>query len=444
MGHLGHLKQEYRDLIARLDQGQAGMPQPSDPEAWAGWKEILEIMYEPEEAAIAAKMPGRPARLEKVAAQVGMDAELLHEKLQPMCDKGLVMDLVHPTTGVTRYMLSPPVIGFFEFSMMRVSDGIPKKRMAEALHAYTHGDRAFADEVFSKETSIGRTVVREDQIEEEARPDVLDWERATAIVNGAKKHAVSICYCRHKAEHLGEQCKAPQDVCLSMDAGADFVIRREFGREISKDEALQVLARAKKAGLVQIADNVRNRPTYICNCCGCCCGQLQSINQFDLDGVNPSGFLPESDADRCVGCALCSRVCPVTALSMVADRVDAKQRNNLRPELNADRCIGCGVCAAACRKEAMWMVRGGEQRHVPLNSIERAVRQSLERGRLAHLVADLGGSKGHRFLNQLIQAMMSLPLAGRLAAMEQVQSRFVRYALKNVRDPTGGGERPAA
>ncbi len=83
------------------------------------------------------------------------------------------------------------------------------------------------------------------------------------------------------------------------------------------------------------------------------------------------------------------------------------------------------------------MVRGGDRRHIPVNSVERAVRMSLERGRLAHLVADQGAGKGHRFLNQVIQAMMSLPAVGRLAATEQMQSRFVRYALKNVRDPTG-------
>jgi Pyruvate/2-oxoacid:ferredoxin oxidoreductase delta subunit len=401
-------------------------------------------MYEPEEAALAAKMPGRPARLETVAKRVGLEPDELQRRLEPMCDKGLVMDLVHPVTGVTRYMLAPPVIGFFEFSMMRVSDGIPKQRMAKALHAYTHGDRAFADEVFSKETTIGRTMVREDQIAEDARPDVLDWERATAIVKGARSHAVSYCYCRHKAEHLDERCDAPIDVCLSLDAGADYIIQRSFGRAISGDEAMDVLHTAKKAGLVQIADNVLNRPTYICNCCGCCCGQLQSINQYDLNGVNPSGFQPESDADKCIGCALCSRMCPVTAISMVADRVGAKRRNALHPQLDADRCIGCGVCAAACRKEAMWMVRGGDRRHIPLNSVERAVRMSLERGRLAHLVADQGASRGHQFLNQVIQAMMSLPAAGRLAASQQVKSRFVRYALKNVRDPTGGDNRPAA
>ena len=438
MGHLGHLKQEYRDLVGRLEQGQAGMPEPEDPEAWKGWKEILEIMYEPEEAAIAARMPSRPSRLPVVAERLGMDEAELKARLEPMCDKGLVMDLVHPATGTVRYMLAPPVIGFFEFSLMRLSDGIPKKRMAEALHAYTMGDRAFADEVFGTDTVVGRAMVREDHIAADSLPDVLDWERATAVVEQARSHAVSYCYCRHKAEHLGERCDAPKEVCLSLNAGADFIIRRKFGRAISRDEAVAVLHKARKAGLVQIADNVQNKPTYICNCCGCCCGQLQAINDFGLHAVNPSGFLPDSDNETCVGCALCSRVCPVTALSMVADRVSAKRRNQLSPKVDAERCIGCGVCAESCRKGAMWMVKNGQRRHVPLNSVEKAVRVAVERGRLADLIADQGASHGHKFLNQVITALVKLPVASKVLASKQAQSRFVDYALATVKDPTGG------
>ncbi|MBC8327185.1 MAG: hypothetical protein H8E31_00385, partial [Planctomycetes bacterium] len=41
MGHLGHLKEEYQDLVQRLDAGQVGLPEPSDPVAWQGWKELL-------------------------------------------------------------------------------------------------------------------------------------------------------------------------------------------------------------------------------------------------------------------------------------------------------------------------------------------------------------------------------------------------------------------
>ena len=63
MGHLGHLKQEYADLVQRLDAGPLGYPKPESEHATVGWREILEILYTPEEAALAAKMPLKPAGL---------------------------------------------------------------------------------------------------------------------------------------------------------------------------------------------------------------------------------------------------------------------------------------------------------------------------------------------------------------------------------------------
>jgi hypothetical protein len=41
-------------------------------------------------------------------------------------------------------------------------------------------------------------------------------------------------------------------------------------------------------------------------------------------------------------------------------------------------------------------------------------------------------------LGAALKALLSLPLAQRVAASEQVKSRFVRAALGHVKDPTGG------
>lgn len=437
MGHLGHLKAEYGDLVTRLDSGPVAYPYPDDPEARRGWQEILEILYTPEEATLASRMPIRPASLGAISSRVGIPAENLKPKLDAMADKGLVMDLIHPKTGKTRYLLSPPVVGFFEFSLMRAKDMIPKKRMADALQAYCHGDPVFAQEVFGGETVIGRALVHENALSADVLPDVLDWERATAVIENARSLAVALCYCRHKAEHIGKACDAPMDNCLSVDGGADFVIRREFGREIQRNEAMEILHASRETGLVQIADNVQNRPTYICNCCGCCCGQLAAINEWDLRAVNPSGFVAAVDTENCKGCSKCARACPVTAINMAPKRVEAKKKNTLEPRIAEERCIGCGVCVQACgKKAAMGMVRREQPTHVPQNAIERLIRMSLERGRLAHLLFDQSEGRGSAFFNQVVQAICSLPPVDRLLATEQVRSRFVQFALSQIKDPT--------
>ena len=122
MGPLGHLKTEYQPLLHRLDAGLVGMPEPADEAARHGWQRILEILFTPEEAALAARLPVRPAKLKTVAERVGMAPDALRPLLEPLCDKGLVMDLMNPRTGEVRYLLAPPVIGFFEFSFMRAHE----------------------------------------------------------------------------------------------------------------------------------------------------------------------------------------------------------------------------------------------------------------------------------------------------------------------------------
>jgi Pyruvate/2-oxoacid:ferredoxin oxidoreductase delta subunit len=429
MGHLHSLPPEYRALAGRLDAAPMALPQPRDPRAWDGWREILEILYTPEEAALAARLPLKPAPLDQLAASLGIPAAELAPRLEAMCDKGIVMDLRNAQTGRVKYVLAPPLGGFFEFSMMRAHDAIPKQRMAEALAAYCDGDAAFAREVFDRDTVIGRTVVHETALADET-PDVLAWERATAVLEDARAIAVSTCYCRHAASHLGEACDAPVQTCFTLNGGADFVVRRSFGRAADKVEALELLHRAREAGLVQIADNVQQRPAFLCNCCGCCCHQLKAINRFGLDdAVNRSGFVPCCDETACKGCGRCARACPITAIRMEPRPTARSRRNRLVPAIADDRCLGCGVCADTCRNHALVMRRGGERPAVPANSMERVVRMSLERGLLSQLVFDEGGSRGARFLGRVVDAIAALPPVQQALATEQLRSRFVRFAV---------------
>jgi Pyruvate/2-oxoacid:ferredoxin oxidoreductase delta subunit len=429
MGHLRRIKDEYRQLVDRLGRGPVALPEPEDPRAWEGWREILEILYTPEEAALASRLPLRPTPLDRLSVKLGVSEAELGQRLDAMCDKGVVLDLVHPATGKKSYLLSPPVIGFFEYSLMRAKDSIPKKRMAEALHAYTRGDPTFAREVFGHDTVVGRALVHETALADDPLPDVLDWERATEVVGGARRWAVSLCFCRHQAEHLGEACGNEVESCLSLNAGAEFVARRGFGRAIGREEALDIMRRSREHGLVQIADNVMDRPTYVCNCCGCCCEQLRGISDYGLAAVNPSGFEPRHDAATCAGCSRCARACPVGAIAMVPGRVPGQPKSSLRPKVDRDACIGCGVCADACHKRALRMWRSAEPPRVPASSVERVVRQALERNRLADLLFDQGSGLGARFLRHAVDAIVRLPPAEALLASEQVRSRFVKAAL---------------
>ncbi len=429
MGHAAHLSHEHRLLSTRLQRGPAAMPEPADAAARAAWRDILEILFTPEEAELASRMPVVPTPLSALVARTGLNEAELTARLDAMAEKGVVMDMPGREDREPHYLLAPPVVGFFEFSMMRAKDSIPKQRMAEALHAYTIGDDTFAREMFRTSTVVGRAAVHETVISDTDLPEVLDWEKASSIVGDSKRLAVSLCYCRHKAQHLGHACDNPADICLTLEGGADYVVRHDFGRAVDRVEGLELVARARELGLVHIVDNVRDRPTYLCSCCGCCCGQLSAIRRFDLPAVVPSGFEASSVSDTCTGCGRCAKACPIGAIALRPLFHDGAPRSALVSHVDHERCIGCGLCAGACRKGAMRMVRRAEPRHVPANAVERVVRTCLEKGRLADLLVDEGAGRGAAFLAQVLRVLSSLPVADRVLASEQVGSRFVRYAL---------------
>ena len=449
----------HQDLAKRLQRGPVSMVEPRDPAAKRAWREILETLFSADEAALAARLPVVPTTLADLARRTGMREGDLRARLEAMAGKGLVLDLHDARTGATTYMLAPPVVGFFELSMMRLSDGLPKERLARAYEAYMTDDRTFDEEVASVPTLISRTLVQETALYDDLASEVLDWDRATAYVEQADALAVTNCFCRHVATHLGTACDYPLETCLSLGTAARYLVRHGHAREIGREEGRDLLEAAREHGLVHIGDNVQQQLNYICSCCSCCCVELRSA-QKGVPVMQPSGFQPALDGDRCTGCGSCVRVCPVQAVALVAhgaprsdgawtaaSRSDGQRTaagsggDGAPPPLvgrvDLERCIGCGVCVGACSPGAVTMVRRPQAPHVPLNAVEYLTRRMLERGQLADLLVDGAAGRGPAFANAVLGAILSLPPAQKLLASEQVQSRFVAFALARYRPPAG-------
>ena len=85
--------------------------------------------------------------------------------------------------------------------------------------------------------------------------------------------AATRCY------HAGHPCEigAPLDVCLTFgNVARSLAEHGGYARLIDKAEAMDALQRSYDHNLVQIGENVRENPAFICNCCGCCCEALQA------------------------------------------------------------------------------------------------------------------------------------------------------------------------
>jgi len=416
------------------------MVEPQDPAAKRAWREILETLFSPDDAALAARLPVVPTTIADLARRTGMGDGDLRARLEVMAGKGLVLDLHDARTGATTYMLAPPVVGFFELSMMRTNDGLPREQLARAYEAYMAGDSAFDEEVSCVPTVVSRTLVQETALYNDLASEVIDWERATSYVEKADSLAVTHCFCRHVATHLGTACDYPLETCMSLGVAARYLIRHGYARQIGREEGRELLEAAREHGLVHIADNVQQELSYICSCCACCCVELRSA-QNGMPVMQPSAFEPTVDGHRCTACGKCVQSCPVQAISLVprgARQRDADQATTpLISDVDLGRCLGCGVCVGACPQGSLTMARRPQAPHVPLNAVEYLTRRMLERGRLADLLVDGAAGRGPAFANAVLGAVLSLPPAQKLLAREQVRSRFVAFALARYQPPAG-------
>jgi Pyruvate/2-oxoacid:ferredoxin oxidoreductase delta subunit len=413
MGHLRNGQGVYGRLQKRLDRFPIGAP-PAP-----ALHEILRRLYSEEEAEIACRMPIRFTDIRGIARRTGRSPEELRPVLDRMAEKGLVMDFEH--RGKVEYILSPTLLGFFEFAFMRVRDDIPQKELARYMMQYVHDEPELVRSIFAGKVMPGRTLVHEDTVDPQDLPCVLDHDRASYLIGKAKMCAVSLCFCRHAAKHEGRSCDRPMDVCTTFNAAADFLVRRKLARKIDREEAKDLFARSREAGLVHIVDNVKKRPAYVCHCCGCCCGMLSAINRFRLfDAVVTSPFLAAVDPGTCNGCGLCAKKCPIHAIEVRGEKHEAKA------DVRRDICLGCGVCRPACAQGAVRMEPRKERILVPENAWQRTVIMAIEQGKFQNLLFDDFERLDHAVLRAITRIVTALPSVKKALLSRQVQSRFLR------------------
>jgi len=425
----------YGDLQRRLDRQPTGAPDTP------ALRRILRLLFTPEEAELAAHLPSLVA-VDRLAARLERDPDELDAMLTDMARRGLVLDLEH--RGQRWVSLAPVVIGFFEFTFMRVREDAPIEELARLFDEYLFDDEEhrFARSVFEGSVQVGRAMVREEALPARPPTEVLAWERATAVVSQASTVAVSNCPCRTHAGLLGRACDAPVRTCLSFDGAAEALIRADLADPITNAEGLEILAEAKAAGLAQTGDNVQEHLTYLCNCCGCCCGMMQAIRRAGLhDAIVPSNWVASIDADRCRGCRDgCVTACPAEAI----ERCDShgQGRRAYWAVLDPDRCLGCGVCVDRCRFDALELVPREQRSYTPRTTLDRMIAMALERGKLGDLLLDTLDGAGPVAVARLLQHLESSSLGAALRAVEPLRSVFLRGLLAAVHRSSAAAAAP--
>ena len=320
--------------------------------------------------------------------------------------------------------MPPPMAGFIEFALMRTRGDIDQKYLGELYYQYMNVEEDFVKDLFfATETRLGRVYVQEPVLTNDKTNHILDYERASHIIEEAEYIGLGLCYCRHKMYHAGHPCEidAPWDVCLTFgNVARSLAENGGYARLIDKAEAMDALERSYESNLVQIGENVRENPAFICNCCGCCCEALQAARKFSpMQPVATTNYIPKISLDKCVGCGKCAKVCPILAIEMAGDSKKKKA------EVDTEICLGCGVCARNCLVKAIEMERRPVQVITPVNSTHRFVLQAIEKGTLQNLVFDNQAFANHRAMAAVFGTILKLPPMKQALASKQFKSVYL-------------------
>ena len=414
MGH-NTVRGNYEKLVTRLNKFPQGAP-PSET-----LYEILRLLFSSDEAKLVSLLPIKPFTV-KTAAKVWKKSEdETSEILNELASRALLVDIER--NGNQTFTLPPPMAGFFEFSMMRSGGKIDQKVLGELFYQYMNVEDEFVTELMGLPTSIGRAFINEEAIEDTSI-HVLDFERATNVINTASHIGIGTCYCRHKKEHVNQSCDAPMEICMTFNATASSLIKHGYAKQVDAEECLRLLDVAKEYNLVQFGDNVQNEVAFICNCCSCCCEALVAARKVGpSQAINSSNFICNIIEDNCVGCSKCVEVCPVEALSMTSANTSNQKKKVAK--LQEENCIGCGVCERVCKVEAITMEPRGKRVFTPVNMAHRVVMEAIETNKLQNLIFDNQTHFSHRALAAIFGAILKLPPLKQILASEQVKSKYL-------------------
>jgi formate hydrogenlyase subunit 6/NADH:ubiquinone oxidoreductase subunit I len=316
-------------------------------EAWAEARPYLAYMYDEQEMRLLLAMRERTVTVEQAAGLLGLSPESAATVLQRAFSRHVVDG--ETQKGIVVY--SPGAFGARVDHYAKYDpswDEIP-------LDDRRAIDRRFLDEFIARHRANVERKIQGLEAENALPNDtVMLLGEVEEMIEAAEHIVVQPCDCRR----LGQYCERPVETCIWLDDGALEALERGYGRRLSKEQAIQVVRRADKAGLMHTADSEwRERGLHaICNCCACDCYPFRAAQELGSKGAWPkSRYVAAYDRERCNLCGACVRRCHFEAFYHDGSTVeiDGKEKNEVRYE--PERCWGCGLCANTCPSSAIVM-----------------------------------------------------------------------------------------
>ncbi|NTV89834.1 MAG: FAD-dependent oxidoreductase [Clostridiales bacterium] len=307
-------KERVLDLankISRKKRGSKVEIKPEDPEY-----RILEPVVSEEMAEAGLCLEFRkPQSAEEISALCGKTVEETSKLLWELAMAGVCF--VNTIDGVDKYWLDLWIPGVMEMMVNNKENVRKYPQIAEAFEAYGRVRGPATAGNFPVGMGLMRVIPVEQSISGETRR--ASYEEVSRYLNENDIFTVSDCSCRTAREIMGEGCgHLKEDMCIQMGHAAEYYIKTGRGRQITREEAFDIIKRAEANGLMHQIPNTDGpgKTHAICNCCGCSCLSLRTAGMFLNNDMVRSNYVSKVDRDKCVACGECVENCPVGALKL--------------------------------------------------------------------------------------------------------------------------------
>jgi NAD-dependent dihydropyrimidine dehydrogenase PreA subunit len=299
----------------------------------------------------------------QISERTGRPLEGLEAHLSEMRERGQIFAI--DRSGVKMFKMLPWAFGIYEFQLPHID-----RELAEMCEEF---GEVYGKQFFSIKPQLMQVIPIEKEIPN--KQQALAYEQVSNIIENSQSFAVFDCICKKEKHLLGDGCDKPLEICTAYAPIPGAFDDIKHFRVMTKVEACALLDKAEETGLVHLTWNVQGGHFFICNCCGCCCGVLRSINELGINAsaVINSYYFAVINPDECTLCGTCKdERCQVNAIEAGDDAY----------EIIPEKCIGCGLCVTTCPTEAIALVRKQPEDITPppKNEMDWFEKRASERG----------------------------------------------------------------
>ncbi|KFO66936.1 hypothetical protein ER57_14290 [Smithella sp. SCADC] len=349
---------------------------------------MLDLVLTPEELNLLLRMRTDLYSYEQAFAVSAMGKENFNAIFESLRAKGFIG--TKHETDQEQYTLHPFIVGWLEaivpymigkpeekefarrymsfFKAIQKNNFFPARNIMNIMTKFASVSNQSVGSVPESKDAKGKSKIIID--EKIVAPDSRIYPTSTIndiIMEYGSKSIIGqfkACMCRKVTENVGDPCrfKMKDDVaCMIFGDPAKQYIKYGHARQISKEEAFDIIQKARDLGAVHSVfhekDDTKLPQVALCNCCWDCCGQFRLYNMGALPLRYSCFYVAKiAEVSKCNGCGLCEKFCPTAAIKVVEKKV----------ELDTRKCIGCGQCVHQCVRSVTELVESKRTVFLPM------------------------------------------------------------------------------